>query len=100
MTERSTPKARSARYQHKKPEPTAGSIDTQSVKTIEKGELGTYGFDVGKKVKGRKPHVRVDTLGLVLKAVVHKCEYPGRRWCQAGSGGYTTPASLTEESLG
>ena len=44
-------------------------IDSQSVKTTEQG--GVKGFDAGKKVKGRKRHLVVDTLGLLLKGVVH-----------------------------
>jgi putative transposase len=42
--------------------PTAGVIDSQSVKTTESG--GVCGFDAGKKVKGRKRHILTDTLGL------------------------------------
>jgi putative transposase len=50
-------------------EPSAAIIDTQSVKTTERG--GEHGYDGGKKVNGRKRHVLVDTLGLVLKVKVH-----------------------------
>ncbi len=45
-------------------EPSAGVLDTQSVKTTGHGE--ERGYDAGKNVKGRKRHILVDTLGLLL----------------------------------
>ncbi|WP_368669913.1 transposase, partial [Beijerinckia sp. L45] len=41
--------------------PTAVVVDSQSIKTTEAG--GPRGFDAGKKIKGRKRHLVVDTLG-------------------------------------
>jgi putative transposase len=56
------------RTQRKK-SPSMGIIDSQSVKTTEQG--GPHGIDAHKKVNGRKRHLVVDTLGMVVAAVVH-----------------------------
>lgn len=52
----------------KAPEPTAAIIDSQSTRSTPQG--GGTGFDAGKKVKGRKRHLVVDTLGLLLAVTV------------------------------
>ena len=61
-----------AQVRHKdgrKKSPSMGIIDSQSVKTTEPG--GPRGKDAHKKVNGRKRHLVVDTLGMVVSAVVH-----------------------------
>jgi transposase len=52
----------------REPSPTAVVVDSQSVKTTEAG--GPRGFDAGKKIKGRKRHIAVDTLGLPIECQV------------------------------
>jgi putative transposase len=56
--------------------PSAGVIDSQSVKTTESG--GPRGFDAGKKIKGRKRHIVTDTQGHLVGLQVHPADIQDR----------------------
>lgn len=57
-------------------EPSAAILDSQSVKTTE--VAGPRGYDAGKKINGRKRHILVDTMGLLLMVVVHAASIQDR----------------------
>jgi putative transposase len=56
-------------------------VDSQSIRTAKGGE--ERGYDAAKKITGRKRHVAVDTLGLLLAIVVHGADWQdqeGAKW--------------------
>ena len=76
-----TLRERVRRLAGREPTKSAAIIDSQSVKTTERG--GLHGYDGAKKLSGRKHQLLVDTLGLVVKGLVHPADLPdrlGARW--------------------
>jgi putative transposase len=65
--------------------PSAAIIDSQSAKAARKGgaSIDPQGYDAGKKVTGRKRHIMVDTLGLMLGIVVHPANVQDRDGAEA-----------------
>jgi transposase len=63
-------------------------VDSQSVKTPD--QAGERGYDAGKKIKGRKRHVAVDTLGLLLAVKITTASVQDRDAAQALIGGLVT----------
>jgi putative transposase len=84
-TLRAHTRQKAGRHKH----PTAGCLDSQSVKTSS--VPGVRGFDAGKCVMGRKRHILVDTLGLLLAVVVTMASVSdpaGARQVLIGLGGF------------
>jgi transposase len=62
------------------PNPSAAILDSQSIRTSEAG--GVRGYDAGKKIRGRKRHILVDILGLLLLVVVTAAHRQDRNGAQ------------------
>ena len=75
---------RERRSQGRKPTASAGSIDSQSIKTATQGKI--KGYDAGKKVNGRKRHLLVDTLGLPICVFVSAADLADLSACNAQAG--------------
>jgi putative transposase len=83
--------------QGREADPSAASLDSQSVKASQTGSC--HGYDAGKQIKGSKRHLLVDTEGLLITAVVHSAaiqDYDGAKMVldRAKAGGRTARLKL------
>ena len=81
-----------------RPLPVRPIIDSQSVKTTEKGGPGVT--TLARRVTGRKRHIVVDTMGLLLAVVVHAANVQDRDWRQVGVGQTAGPVPPIAADLG
>lgn len=72
-------------------QPTAGIIDSQTMKTTESG--GIRGYDAGKKINGRKRHAVVDTIGLLSATALRLCS-PRPAGRARGSGLFSSTEAM------
>src|SRR5262249_1076919 len=84
--------------------PTAAIIDSQSAKGAQKGalRLTRRGLMQGKKITGRKRHILVDTLGLLLNVVVHPADVQdrdGRGWFSIDAPAACSPSSSASSPI-
>lgn len=73
-------RARTRASEGKRSRPTAAILDSQSIKSDSHG--GAVGYDAAKRIKGRKRHLLVDTLGLILGVLVTPASTPEREGAQ------------------
>ncbi|WP_185845285.1 transposase [Nonomuraea sp. WAC 01424] len=66
--------------------PTAGCVDSQTARATETVGAAACGYDAGKKLKGQKRHVVVDTLGLLLCVIVTAASVQDPRRRASGPG--------------
>jgi transposase len=98
-------------------QPSAGSIDSQSVRAAETVSNPSRGYDAGKRINGRKRHIAVDTMGLLLVVMVSAANlqdrpaarqllpllhhaHPGLRLLWADGGYHGTLAEWAKTALG
>src|ERR1700681_3759517 len=85
----------------REPSPTVAIIDSQTAKGSQKGgsSLDPSGYDAGKKIKGRKRHILVDTLGLLLNVVVHPADVQDRDGARLVLDRRTRPSSSASSPM-